>query len=152
MGSQRVGHDWATELNWEHKVSACSVGYLGLIPGLVSSPKEGNGNPLQYVWLENPWMEGLGSLLCFDHQWQRSWSWTVLWRPIGPYRTIIKKWCHFHCKELECKSRKSRDTWSNRQVSPWSIKWSTKCHTLFFTRYSQFLSASMNLFLIIDNS
>jgi len=25
---------------------------------------------------------------------------------------------------LECKSRKSRDTWSNRQVWPWSAKWS----------------------------
>ena len=25
---------------------------------------------------------------------------------------------------LECKSRKSRDTWSNRQVWPWGIKWS----------------------------
>ena len=25
---------------------------------------------------------------------------------------------------LECKSRKSRDTWSNRQVWPWSTKWS----------------------------
>ena len=26
----------------------------------------------------------------------------------------------FHHKGLECKSRKSRDTWSNRQVWPWS--------------------------------
>ena len=25
---------------------------------------------------------------------------------------------------LECKSRKSRDTWSNRQIWPWSTKWS----------------------------
>ena len=27
----------------------------------------------------------------------------------------------FHHRELECKSRKSRDTWNNRQVWPWSI-------------------------------
>ena len=27
-------------------------------------------------------------------------------------------------KGLECKSRKSRDTWSNRPVWPWSTKWS----------------------------
>ena len=27
-------------------------------------------------------------------------------------------------KGQECKSRKSRDTWSNRQVWPWSTKWS----------------------------
>ena len=32
------------------------------------------------------------------------------------------KWCLFHYRALECKSRKSRDTWSNRQVWPWSIK------------------------------
>ena len=30
--------------------------------------------------------------------------------------THKKKRCHFHHRGLECKSRKSRDTWSNRQV------------------------------------
>ena len=30
----------------------------------------------------------------------------------------------FSSRGLECKSRKSRDTWSNRQVWPWSTKWS----------------------------
>ena len=30
--------------------------------------------------------------------------------------------CPFHHRGLECKSRKSRDTWSNRQVWPWSTK------------------------------
>ena len=30
----------------------------------------------------------------------------------------------FHHRGLECKSRKSRHTWSNRQVWPWSTKWS----------------------------
>ena len=33
-----------------------------------------------------------------------------------------KKRCPFHHRGLECKSRKSRDTWSNRQVWPWSKK------------------------------
>ena len=33
-----------------------------------------------------------------------------------------KKECAFHHRGLECKSRKSRDTWSNRQVWPWSTK------------------------------
>ena len=36
-----------------HKESACSVGDLGLVPGLGRSPGEGNGNPLQYSCLEN---------------------------------------------------------------------------------------------------
>ena len=33
-----------------------------------------------------------------------------------------QKRCPFHYRGLECKSRKSRDTWSNRQVWPWSTK------------------------------
>ena len=33
-----------------------------------------------------------------------------------------QKRCLFHYKVLECKSRKSRDTWSNRQVLAWSTK------------------------------
>ena len=36
------------------KESACNAGDQGSIPGLVSSPGEGNGNPLQYSCLENP--------------------------------------------------------------------------------------------------
>ena len=32
------------------------------------------------------------------------------------------KRCPFHHRGLECKSRKSRDNWSNRQVWPWSTK------------------------------
>ena len=33
--------------------SACNAGNLGLIPGSGRSPVEGNGNPLQYSYLEN---------------------------------------------------------------------------------------------------
>ena len=33
-----------------------------------------------------------------------------------------KKGCPFHYRGLECKSRKSRDSWSNRQIWPWSTK------------------------------
>jgi len=36
------------------KESACSVGDLGLIPGLGRFPGEGKGYPLQYSGLENP--------------------------------------------------------------------------------------------------
>ena len=34
------------------------------------------------------------------------------------------KRCPFHYRELECKSRKSRNTWNNRQIWPWNTKWS----------------------------
>ena len=30
--------------------------------------------------------------------------------------------CPFHYRGLECKSRKSRNTWSNRQIWPWSME------------------------------
>ena len=32
---------------------------------------------------------------------------------------IPKKRCPFHHRGLECKSRKSRNTWSNRKIWPW---------------------------------
>ena len=35
-----------------------------------------------------------------------------------------RKRCPFHYRGLEFKSRKSRNTWSNRQSWPWSTKWS----------------------------
>ena len=35
-----------------------------------------------------------------------------------------KKDMLFYYRGLECRSWKSRDTWSNRQICPWSTKWS----------------------------
>ena len=43
---------------------------------------------------------------------------------MAPSRTNIKKRCPFHHRGLKCKSRKSRDTWNNKQVWPWSTEWS----------------------------
>ena len=40
------------------KESASNVGDLDSIPGLGRSPGEGNGNPLQYSYLENPMDRG----------------------------------------------------------------------------------------------
>ena len=54
----------------------------------------------------------------------RSWSWTVLWRPTRPSRINTPKICPFHYRGLECKSMKSRNTWSKRQIWPWSTEWS----------------------------
>ena len=38
----------------DSKESACDAGDLGSNPGLERTPGEGNGNPLQYSFLENP--------------------------------------------------------------------------------------------------
>ena len=61
---------------------------------------------------------------CPNHSCWRSWGWSVLWRPTGPFITNSKKRCPFHHRLLGWKSRKSKDTQSNRQVWSWSTKWS----------------------------
>ena len=44
--------------------------------------------------------------------------------PIRRFRTNTQKRCLLHFRGLECKSRKSRNTWSNGQIWPWSTEWS----------------------------
>ena len=49
--------------NWlpwwlKSKESACIAGAMGFIPELGRSPGEGNSNPLQYSYLENPMDKG----------------------------------------------------------------------------------------------
>ena len=77
MGSQRVGHEWATELNWTElrfstgfpsvsvvKNPPASTGDPGSTPGLGKCPRVGNGYSLQFFCLEN----------CMD---RGTWSTTV---------------------------------------------------------------------------
>ena len=45
-----------------------------------------------------------------------------LLRPTRPFRTNTQKTCPFHYRGLECKSRKSRNSWSNRQIWPWNAE------------------------------
>ena len=54
------------------KESACKAGDLGLIPGLGRSPREGNGNPLQYSCLENPMDRG--AWWAVVHRVTKSWT------------------------------------------------------------------------------
>ena len=50
------------------KVSARNARDPGLIPGSGRSPGEGNGNPLQYYCMENPWTEERGKLQSMGSQ------------------------------------------------------------------------------------
>ena len=86
----------------------------------VQESLRGNGGAITVN--KRVWNAVLGGNLKNDRM--RSRSWMVLWRPARRSRTNTKNRCPFHHRELECKSRKSRDTWSNRQVWPWSTKWS----------------------------
>ena len=49
---------WEDPLEKDGKASVCNAGDTGLILGLGRSPGEGNGNPLQYSYLENPMDRG----------------------------------------------------------------------------------------------
>ena len=69
--------------------------------------------------------------LCSDQECWRSWSWTVLWGLTRPSRTDTQKRHPFHYRGLDCKSRKSRDTWCNRQIWPLFTKWSRQRLTEF---------------------
>ena len=85
MGSQRVGHDWASELNWTRSNWASQVALVvknlpvnagdkrdaGSIPGLGKSPGGGNGNPLQYSCPENSMDRG--AWLVTVHGVTKSW-------------------------------------------------------------------------------
>ena len=44
--------------------------------------------------------------------------------PIRPFKTNTPKRCPLHYRGLECKSRKSRNARTNRQIWPWSTEWS----------------------------
>ena len=43
-------------------------------------------------------------------------------RPPRPFKTNTHKRCPFSYRGLECKSRKSRNTWSNGQIRPWNME------------------------------
>ena len=75
-----------------------------------------------FPWQTSQWHRNPS--LCPNQKCWRSWSWMVPWRPTRPLRTNTPKRCPFHYRGLECKSRKSRNTFSNRQIWPLSTKWS----------------------------
>ena len=49
---------------------------------------------------------------------------TIVWVIIISLIAINITWCKNYYRRLECKSRKSRNTWSNRQTWPWNTEWS----------------------------
>ena len=57
----------------DSKASACNAGDQGSIPGSGRSPGEGNGNPLQYPWLENPMDRGAWQATVHGVAKSRTW-------------------------------------------------------------------------------
>ena len=50
------------------------------------------------------------------------WFYEDLLELTRPSRTNTQKRCPFHYRGLKCKSRKSGNTWSNRQIWPWNVE------------------------------
>ena len=66
-------------------------------------------------------------------------------------RTHPPKRCPFHYRGLECKSWKSRNTLSNRQIWPWSIEWSRAKANRVLPRESTGHSSKDNKYTITIN-
>ena len=71
-------------------------------------------------------------VIVFLWDWDENWPFPVLW-PLLSFPNFMAYWVqHFqsikkmspHYRGLECRSSKSRNTWSNRQIWPDSTEWS----------------------------
>ena len=106
-------YSWASIMTG--KESACNAGNLGSIPGLGRSTGEGKGCPLQYSGLEH-------SMDCIVHGVAKSQTRLSDFHFHDDLLELTPRKDVLFIMGLECKSRKSRDTWSNRQIWPWSTK------------------------------
>ena len=63
---------WGFPGGSDSKESSCNAGDSGFIPGLGKSPGEGNGNPLQYFFLENSMERGAWQAII--HEVAKGWT------------------------------------------------------------------------------
>ena len=61
------------------------------------------------------------SNIILNHDCKRKETWRDITRDYSQERSNVEIWCSKFWW-LECKSRKSRNTWSNRQIWPWSTE------------------------------
>ena len=94
----------------EVKAPACNAGDLGSIPGLGRSPREGNGNPLQYSCLENP-MDG-GAWWATVHGVTKSWT------------RLSDFTLKAYIKKAECRGIDAFELWCWRRLFrvPWTAR------------------------------
>ena len=78
-----------------------------------------------WVWVNSGswWWTGRPGVMQFMGSQRVRHDWAEL-RSTRLFRTNTYKSCPFHYSRPESKSRKSRNTWSNRQIWPWSKEWS----------------------------
>ena len=88
---KKIGLPWW--IRWlKKKKSACNAGDVGSIPGSGRSPGEGNGNPLQYSFLENSMDRGSwqATVPGVTKSWTRLSDWTTTSQQRQDYRIQIK--------------------------------------------------------------
>ena len=115
----------------DSKESTHNVGALGMIPESGRSPREGNGYPFQYSWLENPWTEEPGGLQSMGlqrvgHDWVTD-TFSIVLRTPPPIDPLQAGW---GCDPRGRGARKvmSADT----SLNHWAFQASHSCSSLRF--------------------
>ena len=75
-------------------------------------------NSLYFTWISEcifSYMKNESLCISILYHLSHQGTWKFLSRPTRP-RIDTEKRCSFHHRGLKCKGRKSRDSWSNRQV------------------------------------
>ena len=129
MGSQGVGHDWVTELNWTDtpkrsfpcssagNKSTCNAEGPSFITGFQSSPGEEIGYPCQYSWcslvaqlvnnmpaMQETWFQSLD----LEIPWRKAWRLTPVFLPReSPWREEPGGYSPWGLKELDTTERLS---------------------------------------------
>ena len=85
------------------KESACNAGDLGSIPGSGKSPGEGNGYPLQHVYLKNLIGYSLRGCKVLDTTQQVSLLLSVTYQPSVQFSSVAQS-CPTLCNPMECSS------------------------------------------------
>ena len=119
------------------KESPCGAGELGSIAGLGRSPGEGKCYPIPVFWpgefhgLYSPWCHkeshATFTLQLILISFSQSFPLWVSALPIcldAIFYSLLYFQVPTHYRGLEWKSRKSRNTWSNRKIWTWSTEWS----------------------------
>ena len=131
IGSQRVGCDWATGLNWTEEIywdlpnlalfiRASQVVLVvkkrthlpmsetrdaGLIPGLERSSRGGHSNPLQYSYLKNTMFRG--AWWAIVHGVTKSWAWLKRLSTHAALFIHLQRWHHLsNCSDFRLEESK----------------------------------------------
>ena len=112
---QSCGQCFVFQIYWHMECSTLTALSFRILSNSAGIPSP----PLTLLVVMLPFSITVIPSLCPNQCAEEAKIWTVLWRPIKPN---TQRRCPFHYRGLECKSRKSGDTRSNRQIWPWSTK------------------------------